>query len=80
VFLVSLLLSWSLVFFFAQGIKVELPSELTTAKCYLQLYVDFILAFQAKSRLVSRQPDLILPLAIMTSGSCSLLSCLLTDV
>lgn len=50
------------------GIKIELPSEITTETCYLELYVKNILAFQARARKVTGKADLLLPLAIMTSG------------
>lgn len=52
------------------GIKVALPHELATGKCYLQCYIETILALQAEAR--RRNPaeasDLKLPLFIMTSG------------
>jgi UDP-sugar pyrophosphorylase len=51
------------------GIKVALPHETATGKCYLQCYVEMIQALQAEAR--RRSPDqtgLKLPLFIMTSG------------
>lgn len=49
------------------GIKIALPSEITTGKCYLNLYIDSILAIQ---RIASANAGkaVTLPLAIMTSG------------
>eukprot|EP01024_Parvocaulis_polyphysoides_P033643 TRINITY_DN2987_c0_g4_i1.p1 TRINITY_DN2987_c0_g4~~TRINITY_DN2987_c0_g4_i1.p1 ORF type:complete len:397 (+),score=64.00 TRINITY_DN2987_c0_g4_i1:93-1283(+) len=44
------------------GIKIELPSECATGKCFMQLYAEHILALQRKSS--AKKP---LPLAIMTS-------------
>lgn len=46
------------------GIKVELACETTTWKCYLQVYVEHILALQRLSN--AKHP---IPLAIMTSES-----------
>ena len=45
------------------GIKLELPSEVTTSTCYLDLYCQSILAMQR--RVLTSKP---IPLAIMTSG------------
>ncbi len=45
------------------GIKVALPVELATGKCFLQYYVEYILALQDESGTQHK-----LPLAIMTSG------------
>eukprot|EP00743_Colponemidia_sp_Colp-15_P001621 GILK01001770.1.p1 GENE.GILK01001770.1~~GILK01001770.1.p1 ORF type:complete len:591 (+),score=105.00 GILK01001770.1:58-1830(+) len=45
------------------GIKVALPSETTTGTTFMQLYVEHILAFQRQLG-----ADVVLPLAIMTSG------------
>jgi UDP-sugar pyrophosphorylase len=44
------------------GIKLALPAETATGRCFLQLYVECVLALQAKSR--APRP---LPIAIMTS-------------
>lgn len=49
------------------GIKIALPSEITTETTFLELYVKSILAFQALAR-QGGNADLLLPLAIMTSG------------
>lgn len=46
------------------GIKVGLPTEITTETCYLQYYIEYILAVQKKWAPKGRQ----LPLCIMTSG------------
>lgn len=45
------------------GIKVALPVEVTTERCFLQLYCEAILALQKASK--TEHP---IPLAIMTSG------------
>lgn len=45
------------------GIKVALPIELATKKCFLQYYIEYILALQHESNTKHK-----LPLAIMTSG------------
>lgn len=51
-----------------QGIKVELPSEITTEACFLSLYAQNILAFQSRARAaVSVPSDWEIPLVIMTS-------------
>jgi len=50
------------------GIKISITAELATGTCFLKMYIDFILAFQAHARKATGQPDLELPLAIMTSG------------
>jgi len=46
------------------GIKIGLPTEMTTETSYMQLYAETILAYQAKHAL----PNQKLPLCIMTSG------------
>jgi UDP-sugar pyrophosphorylase len=48
------------------GIKVALPTEITTGDCYLKLYCESILALQQEACSVSGKP-VKLPLAIMTS-------------
>jgi len=48
------------------GIKVALPVEITTMTCYLNFYIQNILAFQDKANAEGAQVKL--PLAIMTSG------------
>jgi UDP-sugar pyrophosphorylase len=50
------------------GIKVELPAEITTETCYLDLYCQHILALQARARIAAGDDSITLPLAIMTSG------------
>lgn len=50
------------------GIKIALPSETVTGKTFIQLYIENILAYQARARKSSGNPELKLPLAIMTSG------------
>lgn len=47
------------------GIKVALPSESATERCFLQLYVEYILALQDSSGATAEGRQL--PLAIMTS-------------
>jgi UDP-sugar pyrophosphorylase len=49
------------------GIKVSLPTETTTGRCYLALYMEQILARQAVSNAAAGASDVV-PLAIMTSG------------
>ena len=50
------------------GIKIELTAELVTGKCFFAKYAEHILAFQERARVRTGNNDLILPLAIMTSG------------
>lgn len=47
------------------GIKVGLPAESASGICFLQLYIEYILALQAKAQ--TRFPGRRLPLMIMTS-------------
>ncbi len=47
------------------GIKVALPAESASGICFLQLYIEYILALQAKAQ--DRFPGRRLPLVIMTS-------------
>ncbi|XP_073144290.1 UDP-sugar pyrophosphorylase-like [Henckelia pumila] len=50
------------------GIKVALPSESTTGTCFLQHYIEYILALQdASCRLTRGEGPTEIPLAIMTS-------------
>ncbi|KAA0172079.1 hypothetical protein FNF28_00396 [Cafeteria roenbergensis] len=49
------------------GIKVSLPTETTTGRCYLQLYVEQILARQRAANAKHGTSEVV-PLAIMTSG------------
>ena len=48
------------------GIKIALPVEMSSGMCFLQLYIESILALQHKAQ--ENQPGVKLPLAIMTSG------------
>jgi len=50
------------------GIKISICSEITSGITFIETYIRFILAFQAYARKETGQDDLILPLAIMTSG------------
>ncbi|XP_064965694.1 UDP-sugar pyrophosphorylase-like isoform X1 [Musa acuminata AAA Group] len=51
-----------------KGIKLALPSETTTGRCFLQHYIESILALQeASCRLVQGQCEAEIPLVIMTS-------------
>ncbi|XP_021841752.1 UDP-sugar pyrophosphorylase 1 [Spinacia oleracea] len=50
------------------GIKVALPSETSTGTCFLQLYIEYILALQeASGKLAEGETQKEIPLAIMTS-------------
>ncbi|KAL2894012.1 UDP-sugar pyrophosphorylase [Bienertia sinuspersici] len=50
------------------GIKVALPSETSTGTCFLQLYIEYILALQeASCKLAEGEPQKEIPFAIMTS-------------
>jgi len=49
------------------GIKVALPTEITTETCYLDFYIQNILELQRQARLQG-DPNTVFPLAIMTSG------------
>lgn len=49
------------------GIKIGIVAEVTTGQTFIELYASFILAFQEYARRVTKQADLLLPLAIMTS-------------
>ncbi|KAL4278490.1 hypothetical protein GQ457_03G032310 [Hibiscus cannabinus] len=50
------------------GIKVALPAETTTGTCFLQLYIESILALQgASSRLSHATSPKVIPFVIMTS-------------
>jgi len=46
------------------GIKIELPTELATETCYIQFYIESILAYESKYS----NPGCKLPLCIMTSN------------
>jgi UDP-sugar pyrophosphorylase len=47
------------------ALQIGLPSELATEKCYLQFYIEYILALQGR---YVDNPDFELPLCIMTSA------------
>ncbi|KAJ4950375.1 hypothetical protein NE237_027207 [Protea cynaroides] len=49
------------------GIKLALPSESTTGTCFLQQYIESILALQEASCKLTGQSQTEIPLAIMTS-------------
>jgi UDP-sugar pyrophosphorylase len=50
------------------GIKISITAEVTTGASFMEIYASFILAFQAHAREATGSADLLLPLAIMTSG------------
>lgn len=50
------------------GIKVALPIEIMTGRCFLQHYCESILAFQARANKAANRTDIVIPLAIMTSA------------
>ena len=50
------------------GIKVGLPTETASGRCYLQFYIEHILAYQAFARKARGDASITLPLAIMTSA------------
>jgi len=49
------------------GIKLALPVETTTGQCYLEYYINYILALQSKCRKTMNNPNITIDLAIMTS-------------
>jgi len=49
------------------GIKISLPIETSTETCFLEYYIQNILAFQRNAQLRTNK-KVLLPLAIMTSG------------
>lgn len=49
------------------GIKVALPSDIITGKCFLQLYCENILALQSRANKMAGRDDIVIPLGIMTS-------------
>lgn len=51
-----------------KGIKVALPTETVSGKCYLEHYIETILNYQERARNATGNPSLELPLAIMTSA------------
>uniref|UniRef100_A0A6S8CKX9 UTP-monosaccharide-1-phosphate uridylyltransferase n=1 Tax=Aplanochytrium stocchinoi TaxID=215587 RepID=A0A6S8CKX9_9STRA len=50
------------------SIKLGLPTEILTGKTYLQLYCENVLALQSRARELTGRDDIVVPLAIMTSG------------
>eukprot|EP00629_Pelagomonadales_sp_RCC1024_P014903 CAMPEP_0119277948 /NCGR_PEP_ID=MMETSP1329-20130426/18185_1 /TAXON_ID=114041 /ORGANISM="Genus nov. species nov., Strain RCC1024" /LENGTH=667 /DNA_ID=CAMNT_0007278443 /DNA_START=72 /DNA_END=2072 /DNA_ORIENTATION=+ len=50
-----------------EGIKLELPVELATAKSFLELYVDYVLALERRARSDAGDDSIVIPLCIMTS-------------
>lgn len=57
--------SFACAFLFHAGIKVALPCESASGRCFLQLYIESILALQEASGAAAEGRSL--PLAIMTS-------------
>ena len=50
------------------GIKLSLETNICTNKCYLEVYIRYILAMQYLSRLKTGHDNIRIPLVIMTSG------------
>jgi UDP-sugar pyrophosphorylase len=50
------------------GIKIALPTESCSERCYLSLYIETILSYQAAARKARGDDSIICPLAIMTSA------------
>lgn len=50
------------------GIKLSLETNLCTNKCYLEVYIRYIQAMQYLSQLKTGNPNIRIPLVIMTSG------------
>eukprot|EP00927_Polykrikos_kofoidii_P077263 TRINITY_DN74221_c0_g1_i1.p1 TRINITY_DN74221_c0_g1~~TRINITY_DN74221_c0_g1_i1.p1 ORF type:complete len:573 (+),score=122.85 TRINITY_DN74221_c0_g1_i1:134-1852(+) len=50
------------------GIKISITAEITSGACFMEIYAQYILAFQKYARQTSDNDVLELPLAIMTSG------------
>mmetsp|Transcript_35478 Transcript_35478/g.65276 ORF Transcript_35478/g.65276 Transcript_35478/m.65276 type:complete len:718 (-) Transcript_35478:74-2227(-) len=50
------------------GIKIGITAEVTTGTRFIEIYVEYIKAFQAHARKATGDATLELPLAIMTSG------------
>eukprot|EP00301_Raphidiophrys_heterophryoidea_P009043 c13349_g1_i1.p1 GENE.c13349_g1_i1~~c13349_g1_i1.p1 ORF type:complete len:617 (-),score=184.27 c13349_g1_i1:65-1855(-) len=50
------------------GIKLELPSEITTGWSFLELYCKNVLALQDRARKFASNDTIVVPLCIMTSG------------
>ena len=52
-----------------KGIKIGLPTELLTLRAYIELYIEFILAYENRVRKIEKVfPDWFIPFCIMTSG------------
>ena len=52
-----------------KGIKIGLPTELLTLRPYIELYIEFILAYENRVRKIEKVfPDWFIPFCIMTSG------------
>ncbi len=49
------------------GIKIALPTEIVTGRCFLSLFCEFIAVYQAKARAQTGNDKLVIPLGIMTS-------------
>jgi len=50
------------------GIKIALPLETVTGQSFIQHYIETILAYQDRARKRNDNQNILLPLAIMTSG------------
>eukprot|EP01045_Picozoa_sp_COSAG04_P016131 COSAG04_NODE_1323_length_7222_cov_14.445178_3_plen_614_part_00 len=50
------------------GIKIALPTETASEKCYLKHYIETILSYQTHARAATGDASIELPLAIMTSA------------
>ena len=50
------------------GIKLSLETNLLTNKCYLEIYIKYIMAMQHMAELKTGESDIKIPLVIMTSG------------
>jgi len=50
------------------GIKVALPSDTCTGVCFIDLYCQYLLAYQERVRSLKQDSSIVIPFAIMTSG------------
>ena len=50
------------------GIKIGIVAEVVTGTTFIELFCSYILACQSYARKETQDPNLLLPLAIMTSG------------
>lgn len=50
------------------GIKLSLETNLLTNKCYLEIYIRYIMAMQHMAHLKTGEDNIKIPLVIMTSG------------